>query len=224
MTSILNNDNSAAQADLDAKLKYFQQPPIQAQVRPNVLMQASAGEENAEVALEEPTDGQESEQPSSDSIEASESKETVEEDPGFIKAFEKHFGVTPDEAVGLFNELQAFRDEMILMRKWGISPAEYDSRMQQVREFYKQLPEEGQAQFNNVEGAIAIWDYISKQNPTTNKQATQAKSATRIKAASTPKQEVLRKSDILRMSQDEYQRNLPKITKAFREGRVVLDV
>lgn len=158
--------------------------------------------------------------------EDTESTETAAEEsalnnPDFVSQFKDTFGVEPQEAIEIINGLQAFRDEMSLMRTWGVSPTEYDSRISKVREFYQTLPEDKQPEFNSVQGAIAIWNHLNSGQTTTKKAAVKA---TGGKLKTTPKTEQIRKSDVLRMSETDYRANLPRINKAVLEGRFVEDV
>lgn len=166
--------------------------------------------------------------------EAEEATEEVEGEPeegdeepelsAFEQEFSKRFGVKPEEAVNTINELIAFRDEMALMRGWGVAASEYDSRMNQVREFYKTLPEDKQPEFNSVEGAKAIWEHLEKQNPTRKRTSTTSKLGGSKKPASTQsKKEFIKKSEILSWDRATYEQRLPEITRAYREGRVLED-
>jgi hypothetical protein len=232
-TSILGNaahNQLDPTVNLDKALEIFNQPPIQVNVRPNPMMvnPNAPVEEQADVNVQGQTNSgqepvEEGEQPPSEATEGDEGEPLA---PEFAEAFKQYFGVEPTEALETVNQLVAFRDEMTLMRQWGVSPVEYDTRMGAVREFYNNLPEDGRDQFNTIEGAAAIWEHLQKQGQapaTTTKRTSSNKPASRIKQASTPKQEFLKKSDILRMDAAKYRDNLPQITKAFREGRVILD-
>lgn len=229
-TSILGNaahNQLDPSVNLDKALEIFNQPPIQVNVRPNPAMvnpNAPAEEQQDEGQTntsQEPS--AEGEQTQSEATEGDEGEPLA---PEFAEAFKQYFGVEPTEALETVNQLVAFRDEMTLMRQWGVSPVEYDTRMGAVREFYNSLPEDGRDQFNTIEGANVIWEHLQKQGQaptTTTKRTPSTKPASRIKQASTTKQEFLKKSEILKMDAATYQKNLPKITQAFREGRVVLD-
>lgn len=229
-TSILGNPSHNQldpSANLDKALEIFNQPPIQVNVRPNpVMVNPNTTEVNDEAQEQSDTSealSTEGEQPQSETVEGDEGEPLA---PEFAEAFKQYFGVEPTEALETVNQLVAFRDEMTLMRQWGVSPSDYDTRMGAVREFYNSLPEDGRDQFNTIEGANAIWEHLQKQGQaptTTPKRTSSNKPASRIKQASTPKQEFLKKSEILKMDGATYQKNLPKITKAFQEGRVILD-
>lgn len=159
-----------------------------------------------------------------DASEAAPTEEEVDLS-AFDQEFSKRFGVNPEEAVETINSLLAFRDEMTLMRGWGVSPTEYDARMSQVREFYKTLPEDKQPEFNSMEGAKAIWQHLEKTiQPTRKRNSTASKTTGSSKSTpNIPKPNILRKSEILKMDKQTYAARLPEITKAYREGRVVED-
>jgi hypothetical protein len=215
----LNNQTTEASANaiseqLNEQLKAFQTPTIKAEVRPNPI--ASPAQQPQ----------QEEEQEEQEQIEAPEEQEQEETPDSFVQAFENYFGVKPNEALETVNQLVAFRDEMTLMRSWSVSPVEYDQRMEAIKSFYQTLPEEGREQFNSVEGAIAIWDHLIKTGqakPTTANKPTPS-AFSRTKPSQKPKLDIIKKSEILRMDKATYQANLPRITKAFQEGRVVDDV
>jgi hypothetical protein len=203
---------NAISEQLNEQLKAFQSPTIKAEVRPNpIASPANAQQEEQEEQLEITQEEQEQQEPTTNEFEV---------------AFENYFGIKPDEALETVNQLVAFRDEMTLMRTWGVSPTEYDKRMEAIKGFYQTLPEEGREQFNSVEGALAIWDHLIKTGqakPTTTNKTTPS-SFSRTKPSTTPKLDIIKKSEILRMDKATYQANLPRITKAFQEGRVVDDV
>jgi hypothetical protein len=207
----------------ETKLKTTDYQPIPTTVRPD-LLRAAAEKAAASASEEQPAEEQEG-HGGQEETQQEQEEQQEQQNSAFAAEFEKYFGVGPEEAVDTVNQLIAFRDEMRLMRTWGVSPQEYDKRMEAVREFYAQLPEDGRDQFNSVEGAVAIWEYLKKtgQAPAeATRKPTQTVS--RIKQATAPRMELIKKSDILRMDDQTYKANLPKITKAFREGRVVDDV
>jgi hypothetical protein len=218
----LNNPTTEASANaisekLNEQLKAFQTPTIKAEVRPNPMASPAQPQQEAE----EQEELEEQEQ-----IEAPEEQEQEETHDSFVQAFENYFGLKPNEALETVNQLVAFRDEMTLMRSWSVSPVEYDQRMEAIKSFYQTLPEEGREQFNSVEGAMAIWDHLLKTGqakPTMNNKPT-ASAFSRTKPSQKPKLDIIKKSEILRMDKATYQANLPRITKAFQEGRVVDDV
>lgn len=223
LTNTAHNQLDPA-ADLNEKLRFFDAPPIQVNVRPNPLSQP-----NPSLSTDSPVKPQpeaESEQPDLEDVVTEETEETQEPSADFSKAFEGYFGMKPEDAMETVNQLVAFRDEMTLMRTWGVDPVQYDQRMGAVREFYNTLPEEGREQFNSIEGAQTIWEHLQKngQAPTTTKRTSATKPASRIKQASTPKPQLLKKSEILKMDAATYRAKLPEITKAWAENRVIVDV
>ena len=196
---------------LQQALAAFNQPPIQAEVRPQLLSPTEQSTEEAEPITQE-------ESP----VEAEEQTEESIEPSAFAEQFKEAFGVDLGEAKETLNRLQAFQEEQQLMRHWQLNPTDYDQRITQVRDFYSTLPDEGKDQFNSVEGAIAIWDHLQKQNPSnaTKPKAT-SKSNSRIRQPEVAKPKVYSKREIVKMPKAEYDRLLPEINKAFREGRVV---
>lgn len=144
-----------------------------------------------------------------------------EEASPFAVEFEEAFGMKPTEAVELVQELQGFRQELSLMREWGVNPGEFDTRMQQVKEFYGTLPETEREQFNSVEGAKVIWQHLQKNAPQIQQTRTARTRNTTRPAPAAAKVDFIRKADILKMDEATYQANLPAITKAYREGRVL---
>jgi predicted metal-dependent peptidase len=217
--SLLSPDNTPspqADAALTAALSAFDTPETVVEasnvLKANAAAQAAADlPEETEVNLEdvgEPEDAEE---------------EAAEDDSPFAVEFEQEFGMKPSEAVALVQELQGFRQELSLMREWQVQPTEYDARMVQIKDFYGTLPEGERDKFNSVEGAKAIWNHLLKQGQaTTPKQSTRrATRSVRQATAQAPKQELIKRSDILKMDEQTYMQQLPAITKAFREGRVV---
>jgi len=149
-------------------------------------------------------------------------EETQEEDNSpFASQFESTFGIKPNEAIELVNNLQAFRDEQTLMRHWQVDPTAYDERMQKVKEFYNTLPEDGREQFNTVEGATVIWEHLQKTGAVKPTQETNS-SSRRSRLSRQPQKPAYdyTRADILSMSDAEYKKQLPKITEAYRNGRV----
>lgn len=220
MTTLLSHDNSPApQAgdDLAKALAAFDTPVIEGQAT-NVL-KANA---QAQAAAEVPESPEEEEVVDEQEPETTEDAEEGDESP-FAVEFEQEFGMKPAEAIALVQELQGFRQELSLMREWQVQPTEYDARMTQVKEFYGTLPEGEREKFNSVEGAKAIWNHLQKTGVATVPKASSRRATRSVRAPqpSTPKQELLKRSDILKMDEQTYMQQLPAITKAFREGRVV---
>lgn len=218
-------NQSEQQAALTQALAAFNTPPIQA---------AAVGAVNSSINKTNDNDSTivastgEISQPELGEGEGELTEETGDEQeqltPEFTQQFEQTFGIKPEEAVTLFNELQSFRDEQKLMRTWGVNASEYDQRMDSVREFYKTLPDEGKEQFNTVEGANAIWEHLVNTQKVAKPTQTKAKQTQgRLKVPQAKKPETISKSAILKMTDAEYQKNLPAITRAFADGRVLMD-
>jgi predicted RNase H-like nuclease (RuvC/YqgF family) len=160
------------------------------------------------------TDAQEIEE-SVDSLQ--EVDEESEDTSEFAAQFKHYFGAEPEEALSLLNELQVFRQEVQLMQHWNASPAEYQQRMESVRQFYQSLPENDREQFNSPEGAIAIWNHLEKQQ---GKPSGKIKATTKSRQTKASTKPLFTSQQIVSMSDEEYYKNLPAITQAFREGRV----
>jgi hypothetical protein len=211
----------AAPTDLDGILKDF---------KPTFLRGTNSSSDEPEVVDNNRFDKHgnliESEIPPLESTETEDSteeeeadeEETDSEPTAFDKEFEQKFGLPIEEARETINSLIAFKDEMKLMREWGVSPVDYDKRITAVRDFFKDLPKDKQSEFDSPEGAKAIWEHLSKNNP----KATNQKKQSAAKREPAPTK--IRKSDILRMNNAEYQRRLPEITAAFRKGLIIEDV
>lgn len=220
------DSNPEARAQLDQALQAFSTKPVFNGVVSGSVNTAPTAEVIDSEELTPTLDKAPEEESSSEEVDTEETE--TEEEPdlsAFDSEFAKRFGVKPEEAVETINSLLAFRDEMALMRGWGVSPTEYDSRMAQVKEFYLTLPEDKQPEFNSAEGAKAIWEHLEKtQTPSKKKASTVSKvgSSKRPATANKPK-DFIKKSDILRMDNDTYQRRLPEINAAWREGRVLED-
>jgi hypothetical protein len=224
--NLLNPDNTPApQADaaLAQTLAAFDTAPIQGTAS-NVLKANAAATASEEVpALDEDSDLDLTEEELS-LDEPSEDPTKEDEGSAFAVEFEQEFGMKPTEAVQLVQELQGFRQELSLMREWQVSPVEYDSRLAQVKEFFGTLPEGERDKFNTAEGAKAIWNHLVKQGQASGKQTPNStrRAARGVRQATqAPAQEIIKRGDILKMDEATYQRSLPLITKAFREGRVV---
>lgn len=193
-----------------------QAPPVEAPA------EADDSQLEASLAALEPAIEDQEQEP----LEANEPEEETEESGDYSRAFAEefkaNFGLEVEEAVSLVGDLQNFRAEMGLMREWGVSPTEYDSRMQQVLSFYSNLPEDSRAQFNSVEGAKAIWNHLAQQQPTTKSTAkSSAKSRGSFNKPPTQKAKVWTESEILAMDDTTYRANYGEITRAYMEGRVV---
>lgn len=150
--------------------------------------------------------------------EASETEETS----GFDVEFESRFGIKPEEAATVIQELQNFRNEMALMRQWGVGASEYDTRMTSVKEFYNSLPEDGREQFNSPEGAVAIWNHLSATLPKTTKRTANKTRGGVNASASAPKFDYKR-SQINSMDSKTLQQSWSAINKAYLSGRILED-
>lgn len=175
-----------------------------------------------QIDINEPAEETEELQEEVETEEVEELEETEKAESGFEAEFLDKFGVDVKEAKTLFTDLMAMRDEMSLMRHWQLSPAEYSQRMNEVREFFSTLPEDKQSQFDNVEGAISIWQHLNKDKPenkqTRNKMS--KASTTGVKKATVQTKPFYSRQQILNMSKAEYDKNLPDIQAAYFDGRI----
>lgn len=204
---------------LEASLANYQPlPVIQAEARSALTPVAPGTDEDEATENEEA-----SEAPETGDTAGADTEEQLEPTE-FASQFKQTFGVEPAEAIEMVNGLQSFREEMQLMRSWGVTPAEYDSRISQVRELYNTLPDEGKQEFNSIEGANAIWEFISKQKgaPTATKaaRASASKTKTQPKAGA----QVYKRSYFNSLTPTEYSRQLPLMQKAFLDGRIIEDL
>lgn len=220
-----NQPEVAPDKQLDAILANFKRDPLLVNVSAS-----SYGVQNN--APQDPLPAEETDEgnavPAEDQSQEEETEESeteVEEPTEFGTQFKETFGIEPAEAVELVNSLTAFRDEQTLMRQWQTTPSDYDSRMKAVREFYNTLPEDGRDQFNNVQGAAAIWEHLQTLAPKATADATSPTTAKGRSSKSKTKQTKkpafdFTKTQILTMPKDEYHRKLPAISRAYQTGRV----
>lgn len=221
------DSNPEARAALDAALSSFaSNTPIMGNVVGSVNSQPTAeviDSEELTPVLEAPaeTEGEKAEESTEETEESTDEPELS----AFDEEFSKRFGVKPEEAVSTINELLAFKDEMTLMRGWGVTAGEYDSRMAAVKEFYNTLPEDKQPEFNSLEGAKAIWAHLEKTNPKVKRNSTVSKvGGSKKPATSAPAKPFIKKSEFLSWDADTYRKRLGEYNQAFREGRVIEDV
>lgn len=220
--SLLDSHNqpapASAEQSLQAALDAFKSTPGSVQAT-NLLR----GNASTVVAEEEPINV-EPDLAEPQPTEEEPTEETDEPSSEFGEQFKAVFGMDTTEAVSLVNELANFRDEVQLMRQWGVAASEYDSRIGQVKEFYNTLPENSREQFNNPQGAVAIWNHLAQngkvQSPSTSRSG-RAKSSVRSSVSKPPAAEIIKRSDILSMDDNTYRANYARITKAFSEGRVI---
>ncbi|AGY46501.1 scaffolding protein [Cyanophage PP] len=117
-------------------------------------------------ALLETLDNEGTEQPSED-----EQQPTAE----FSAQFEQTFGMSVDDAKELIQELHQERVERQvrvmhneLASHWGVDNKEVENRLLEVRKLWEKLPPDKQTQYDNVNGAIAIWARLESSGRTKN--------------------------------------------------------
>jgi hypothetical protein len=219
--SLLDSNNqpapASAEQSLQSALDAFKSTP--GSVQATNLLQGNA----SPVQTEEEPINVESDLEEQQSVVEEPTEETDEPSSEFGEQFKAVFGMDTTEAVSLVNELANFRDEVQLMRQWGVAASEYDSRIGAVKEFYNTLPENSREQFNNPQGAVAIWNHLEKTGkvaPSTSRSG-RAKSSVRSSPTKPPAADLLKRSDILAMDDNTYRANYARISKAFQEGRVI---
>jgi hypothetical protein len=223
--SLLNGNNQpdpVATDALQAALASFKSTPVAGAVVNNPLLSTVAITEDEQPVLTEEEEAEvEAVVDEADEADADTEEEETEVTP-FAAEFEANFGMKPDEAVTLVNSLVSLRDEMLLMQEWGVAPADYKSRMEQVRTFYQGLPEADREQFNTPEGAKVIWSHLEKTSPNASSVGKKTARGGNVRPSrqQAPK-DLIKRSDILAMDDKTYQANLPRITAAYREGRVL---
>jgi hypothetical protein len=215
-------NESSAQADLTERLSAFNSRTPDSVKATNPLTASIAGLETpldeVEAVVEEVVEETEATEEPTEETEVEETEEAV----GFDAEFESRFGIKPEEAATVIQELQNFRNEMSLMRQWGVSASEYDARMTSVKEFYSSLPEEGREQFNSPEGAVAIWNHLSANAPkTTKRSGNKVRGA--VNSTPAPPKFDYKRSQINAMDTTTLQKNWSSINKAYLNGRILED-
>jgi hypothetical protein len=216
-------NESSAQADLTERLTAFNSRTPDSVIATNPLTASIAGMETPLDEVEAVVEEVEEETEATEPTEETEAEETEDsEELGFDAEFESRFGIKPEEALTVIQELQNFRNEMSLMRQWGVSASEYDTRITSVKEFYNSLPEEGREQFNSPEGAVAIWNHISANAPKAAKRSGNKTRGAVNAPPATPKFDYKR-SQINAMDTATLQKNWSSINKAYLNGRILED-
>ena len=158
-TATVNYDALAPEQQLDINSE-VDTTETDAQVEPELseeaeLLKLLEGDEETDES-----DSEEPETPENDKDDDFEAK--------FEQHFEKTFGMKPEDAVMLVQELvqervdREVRGQLTeLKTAWGTDDNETQQRLEAVREVYNTLSPENQAKFNNVKGAQVIWNKIS---------------------------------------------------------------
>jgi hypothetical protein len=199
----------------------FKHPPVTGEVSGSNYLGLPSEITLTNDALEAPEVDTEAEAPEATEVENETEETTDEGSSDFAVQFKENFGIEPAEAIELVNSLQAFRDEVVLMGEWEVTPTEYRQRITKVKEFYNGLPEDGKPQFNTVEGAIAIWNHIQGNAP--QKQQTKLKATSKVTKQVTNKH-LFTRSQINAMDKDTYNKNIGAINRAFLQGLLLEDV
>lgn len=223
---MLENAPQEAKDALNKQLDRFKAPPtltgvVRRSTPASMQMETDFGDTSLEETEPTEEDLVEQETEEIDSVETTETEETTEDDysKAFSEDFKKVFGIEVDEAKALVNDLTSFRQEMALMRHWGVSPNEMNTRLTQVKEYFGTLPEDQRSEFDSVEGAIAIWEFLEKQTP--NQTTAKRRPRGTVNQPKPQQKRVYTEQEIQKMSREEYQRNYQEITRAYMENRVV---
>jgi hypothetical protein len=140
----------------------------------------------------------------------------------FDVQFKERFGVEPTEALYLVNELLQFKQvvdqiggmetlvefrvrqqEKELQQSWDVDDAEFTSRMEMVRGYFKELSPAKQAALDNPDGARLIWAYLEKSLPGDPSKNPARSRRPAAKTAIRGKKQI-RLSDLANMSDEEY--------------------
>lgn len=163
-----------------------------------------------------------------DTVEEPESEDSEPKDDDsdfdgkFQAHFEKTFGLKPDEAVALVQELVAEREERKVQGQlnelraiWGgIDDESLYQRLETVREVYNSLTPENQMKFNSPKGAATIWKRLEMQGKTP-KTLQRSKSQSSVKPTFMYTQQ-----QIDAMPASEYRKQADKIAAAYANGLV----
>lgn len=144
----------------------------------------------------------------------------------FSKQFEQYLGFDLKSAKSMIEELQGFRTQYNveqqknnLRNEWG---GEFDTRFQEVQQYFKTLPPAQQQALDNVDGAKLIWAKIAQQNQTRKPNVPTFVSSRGSVPSGT--KDTINYSDIVAMSPKDYKANSAAIEAAFAEGRVNMNV
>lgn len=177
-------------------------------------------EEQLLALLDSDLDADESE---TEEPETSDKDEDADFEAKFEQHFEKTFGMKPEDAVMLVQELvqervdREVRGQLTELKQvWGTDDNETQQRLEAVREVYNTLSPENQTKFNNVKGAQIIWNKLQA----TGKAPKVLKGKSATPAKSTPKVMYTQKQ-IDAMSIQEYEQNAQRIAYAYANGLVI---
>ena len=157
----------------------------------------------------------------------------TETSAGFQQEFEQHFGMSVEDAKSLVQELAQERadrqqrtqqqqvelQQRDLATHWGVDEGEVVSRLVVVKQYWDKLPEEKKAQYDNAEGAKAIYAKLvasGKANvPKLDRNSTKSASTGSPKYLYTEAQ--IRE---LQKNPEEYAKEADNILRAYQLGKV----
>ena len=144
----------------------------------------------------------------------------------FTAEFEDQFGMSVADAKALVQELAAERSERTVRQQqadlathWGVTTDEVTERLTIVRQFWEKLPVEKQAQYDNAEGAKAIYAKLAASNktgtPKLDRNSTKTTSSGQTKWMYTQEQ-----INTLMKDPAEYAKEADNILRAYQLGKV----
>jgi len=154
---------------------------------------------------------------------------TEDDDTGYTKyreRLEQDLGMPLAEAKALIEELVAERQQRTvremhseLASHWGVGTKDVEQRLVEVKKLWDKLPADKQAQYDNVQGAIAIWARLEasgkvKSTPRLDKNSTGST------VAQTKYWYTQAQISELMKNPNEYAKHADRITIAYQQGRV----
>lgn len=161
-----------------------------------------------------------------DDTEVDDTKEEDKPSAGFVAEFEQHFGMSVDDAKALVQELAAERSDRTVRQQqadlathWGVDAGEVTARLMVVRQLWEKLPAEKQAQYDNAEGAKAIYAKLQASGkagtPKLDRNSTRKTEGGQSKWMYTQAQ-----INALMQNPDEYAKEADNILRAYQLGKV----
>lgn len=148
----------------------------------------------------------------------------------FTKQFERYFGSSPQAAIEAVEsvsrqvaELKVELAQKELQVEWGSS---YDSNLEEVRNYWGNLPEEQKAALDNIDGARLIHAKLQqdKTNARSNYPGFQRTQSNVAAPQGNTNGGVFLMSEYMKLSSAEKDRVLPQLLAAKQSGRLVNDV
>lgn len=155
--------------------------------------------------------------------------ETTSEDKpsaGFVEEFEQQFGMSVADAKALVQELAAERSDRTVRQQqadlathWGVSTDEVTQRLMVVRQFWEKLPADKQAQYDNAEGAKAIYAKLLASNKAGTPKLDR-NSSKRTEGSSSKYMYTQEQINALMRNPEEYAKEADNILRAYQLGKV----